>query len=163
MKKIIFLLSIIFFSCNSEQPTQFSKEALLDMVLSLEDSKLTFGEILYNNKGKTILIDVWASWCGDCIRGIPKIKKIQKEFPEVTFVFLSVDRSNPSWKRAVKKYDLMGQHFNFPKGMKSGDFVDFINLSWIPRYMVIDKKGEIALFKATNASDKKLIEVLKNN
>jgi hypothetical protein len=45
--------------------------------------------------------------------------------------------------------------------MKDGKFVDFINLNWIPRYMVIDETGEITLFKATNAADKKIKEVLK--
>ena len=46
--------------------------------------------------------------------------------------------------------------------MNDGDFVDFINLGWIPRYMVINEQGEITLFKATNASDKNIIKALKS-
>jgi hypothetical protein len=45
--------------------------------------------------------------------------------------------------------------------MDDGEFVDFINLNWIPRYMVIDETGERAVFKATNASGKKIKEALK--
>ena len=45
--------------------------------------------------------------------------------------------------------------------MKEGDFVDFVNLNWISRYMVIDEKGEITLFKATDTSDKDIVEALK--
>ena len=45
--------------------------------------------------------------------------------------------------------------------MKDGEFVDFINLNWIPRYMVINESGEITLFKATNAADKEIKEALK--
>ena len=45
--------------------------------------------------------------------------------------------------------------------MKSGEFVDFINLGWIPRYMVIDAQGKISLFKATSASDSAIVEALK--
>lgn len=161
MKKIFFLLIVIFASCNSEKPKQFSDKAMLEMLVTLDDSKITLREVLHAQKGKKIVIDVWASWCKDCISDFPKVKELQKEFPDVTFLFLSVDRSNPSWKKAIKKYNLLGEHYNLPKGMKEGDFVDFINLNWISRFMVIDEKGEIKLFKATKASDKKIIEALK--
>ncbi|MDG1403017.1 TlpA disulfide reductase family protein [Polaribacter sp.] len=161
MKKLFLLLIIVFISCNSEQPTQFSTDAYKEMLIGLDDSKITLREVLYNYKRKKIFIDVWASWCKDCIVGVPKVKELQKEFPGVVFLFLSVDRSNPSWKRAIKRYNLKGVHYNLPEGMKDGKFVDFINLNWIPRYMVIDETGEITLFKATNAADKKIKEVLK--
>ena len=59
--------------------------------------------------------------------------------------------------------DIKGAHYNLPKGMKVGDFVDFLNLSWIPRYLVVDEKGNILLFKATNASDKNIRSALKTN
>ena len=162
MKKIFILFVVILFVSCSEDPKQFSEKVLLDMVIAPDDSKLTFREVLYKHKGEKILIDVWASWCKDCIVGFPKLKDLQKQFPKVKYVFLSVDRSNPSWKRAIKKYNLNGDHYNFPKGQNKGDFVDFINLGWIPRYMVIDETGKILLFKATNASDENIIKALNN-
>ncbi|PQJ77525.1 TlpA family protein disulfide reductase [Polaribacter glomeratus] len=161
MKKIILLLFIVFVSCNSKKPTQFSEEANMEMLLGLDDSKITLREVIYEHKGKKILIDVWASWCKDCIVGFPKVKELQKEFPDVVFLFLSVDRSSPSWKRAIEKYNLIGEHYNLPEGMDDGAFVNFINLSWIARYMVIDEAGEISLFKATDASDEKIKKALK--
>ena len=45
--------------------------------------------------------------------------------------------------------------------MKKGDLVEFLNVSWIPRYIVVNEKGEITLFKATDASDKDIIRALK--
>ncbi|MFT6870019.1 MAG: thiol-disulfide isomerase/thioredoxin [Paraglaciecola sp.] len=161
MKKIMLLILIIFISCNTNAPKEFSEKALQDMLIGLDNSKITFREVLYHNKGKKILIDVWASWCKDCIVGLPASKKLQKEFPDVAYVFLSVDFSKPSWKRFIKKYNVVGQHYNLPKGMNSGDFVDFINLGWIPRYIVVDEKGGIQLFKATKASDKSIVKALK--
>ena len=161
MKKIFLLSIILFMSCNTNNPKEFSEEALQDMVLTVTNEKMTFREVLYQNKGKTILIDVWASWCKDCIVSLPDLEELQKNFPEVSYVFLSVDRGNTAWKRAIEKYNLKGQHYNFPKGQKNGVFVDFINLWWTPRYMVINKKGEITLFKATKITDKKIVEALK--
>jgi len=161
MKKIILFLLIIFIGCNTNYPKQFSEPANLEMLIGLDNSKITLREVLYQHKGKKIVIDVWASWCKDCIVGFPKVKALQEEFPEVVFLFLSVDLSNHSWRKAIKKYNVIGEHYNLPKGMNDGDFIDFINLGWIPRYMVIDEKGEIALFKATNASDKNIQKALK--
>ena len=43
-----------------------------------------------------------------------------------------------------------------------GVFGKAVKLNWIPRYMVVDKTGKIALFKAIEADDEKLIETLEN-
>ncbi len=161
MKKLFLLFIIVFISCNSEKPTQFSDEAYQEILIDINNSKTSLRDVLSDHKGKKILIDVWASWCKDCIASVTKIKELQKEFPNVTFLFLSVDKNNLSWKRAINKYNLIGKHYNLPEGMKDGKFVNFINLNWIPRYMVINETGEISLFKAINTADKKLKEALK--
>ncbi|KGL58682.1 TlpA family protein disulfide reductase [Polaribacter sp. Hel1_85] len=163
-KKLSILVLLLFFvSCNFETPTEFSEKALNEKIFSLNDVSSTFKEVIDEHKGKKILIDVWASWCRDCLAGMPKVKELQKEFPEVVFLFLSVDERIGSWKRGVKKYNLKGEHFNLPKGMKDGDLVNFLNVSWIPRYIVLDENGEIILFKATNASDNDIITALKKS
>ena len=160
-KKISIVVLLLFFvSCNLEKPTTFSEKALNEKLYNLNDVSSTFKEVLNQHKGKKILIDVWASWCRDCIEGMPKVKALQKEYPEVVFLFLSVDERIGSWKRGVKKYNIKGEHYNLPNGMKKGDLVDFLNVSWIPRYVVVDENGNISLFKATDASDSKITEVL---
>lgn len=151
---------MLFISCNTEKPKQFSEPANLEMLIGVDGTKITFREVIQKYKGQKILIDFWASWCKDCIVGFPKINQFQKEFPEVAFVFLSTDYSKPSWKRAIEKYNLKGEHYNLPKGMNDGDLADFINLRWLPTYMVIDENGEISLFRATKISDKKIKDAL---
>jgi thiol-disulfide isomerase/thioredoxin len=163
-KKVsILVLLCIFVSCNIETPTTFSEKALNEKLYNLDDVPSTLQEVMNQHKGQKILIDVWASWCRDCIAGMPKVKELQKEFPEVVFLFLSVDERIGSWKRGVKRYKVIGEHYNLPKGMKDGDLVDFLNVSWIPRYIVVDEKGSITLFKATDASDKDIITALKKS
>lgn len=161
-KKISLLaLLLLLVSCNFETPVKFSDKALNEQVYNLNDKVATFSQVLEKHKGKKILIDVWAAWCRDCIEGLPKVKKLQDQYPEVEFLFLSVDERVETWKRAVKRYNIKGEHYNLPKGMKKGDLVDFLNLGWIPRYLVINEKGDISLFKATNASDKDIVVALK--
>jgi thiol-disulfide isomerase/thioredoxin len=163
-KKIIVLVYVSFLaSCSLETPTEFSEKALLEKVYDLNDEVSTFKDVIDQYKGKKILIDVWASWCRDCIEGMPKVKALQKEFPEVVYLFLSVDEKNGSWKRGVKHYNVIGEHYNLPNGMKKGDLVDFLNVSWIPRYVVVDENGGISLFNAIDAADKDVIEALKKS
>jgi len=163
MNKIVPILVLLFFftSCSFEVPKEFSDKALNEKLYNLKDIDATLQEVLNQYKGKKVLIDVWASWCRDCIAGLPKVKEIQREFKEVVFLFLSVDERIDSWKRGVKRYNIKGEHYNLPKGMKKGDLVEFLNISWIPRYVVVNEKGEITLFKATDASDKDIITALK--
>jgi len=160
MQKIIFVkyiaILLLFWSCNTEKPTQFSEEALQDTFITLDGTALPFQEILSQYKGKTVLIDVWASWCRDCIKGIPKVKKLQAEYPEIAYVFLSLDKNNSSWKNGIKKYQLEGDHFYMKSGWK-GAFGEFLDLDWIPRYVVVDAIGNIKLFKAIKADDPDII------
>jgi len=163
-KKVsILVLLTIFLSCNLEKPTVFSEKSLKEKVYDLNDEASTFKEILEQHKGKKILIDVWASWCRDCIVGMPKVKELQKEFPNVVYLFLSVDEKKGSWKRGVERYNVVGEHYNLPNGMKKGDLVDFLNVSWIPRYVVVDENGEISLFNAIDAMDNDVINALKKS
>ncbi len=157
------MLAFVLLSCNFEKPTTFTDLALKDSVYTLNNQQLSIADMLAKYKGKKIVIDVWASWCGDCVRGLPAVRNLQKQYKDVVFLFLSVDQSKTSWKRAVKRFNMQGAHFILPKGMKDGDFVDFIKLGWIPRYMVINERGKIALFKATSASDSDIEKALNTS
>ncbi|QTE23761.1 TlpA family protein disulfide reductase [Polaribacter cellanae] len=161
MKKTLLLFIILMSSCTFEKPTEFSKLALNDKAYTLSNEEISILEILSKYKGKKILIDLWASWCGDCMKNLPSVKNLQKEFPEVVFLFLSVDKSKRAWKNGITRFNIKGEHYNLRKGMKDGEFVDFLNLGWIPRYLVIDEKGKIKLFKATRASDPDILGALK--
>ena len=157
---ILLVALISFLSCSKDTPTQFSQDVLNDTFVTLSGETTSFNEILTKHEGKTILIDVWASWCKDCIKGMPKVKTLQENNTDVVYVFLSLDKSMDSWKRGIDKYQVEGDHYFMQSGWK-GDFGTFIDLDWIPRYMVVDETGTIKLFKAVKADDSKLINALK--
>lgn len=163
VKKIAVIFIILLVSCNFEEPTQFSDLALKDNVNTINNESFSVQEMFRKYRGKKVLVDVWASWCGDCIRGLPAVKNLQKDFPNVVFLFLSVDKIESAWKNGVQRFRIKGEHYQLPKGMKVGAFVDFIGLSWIPRYLVIDERGEITLFNATSASDSAIENALKQS
>ncbi len=74
-------------------------------------------------------------------------------------MFLSVDKNQRNWKKGIEKYNIKGEHYYMQSGW-SGDFGDFIDLDWTPRYIVVDKDQKIKLFEAVKANDKRIKEVL---
>lgn len=166
MKKILMFLVfgiaafVIYSYTLKNEDTSFKKEALENVMLALDGSQISFKEILKKHKGKTIVMDVWASWCSDCIKGMPKVKALQAENPDVVYLFISMDKTPEAWQKGIERFQINGEHYMANDGMK-GIFGKSINLDWIPRYMVIDKNGKIALYRAIEADDTKLIETIK--
>jgi len=162
MKKATYLViaCLLILNCKAQEPlTEFPEEVLNDAFVTLNGENISFKEILEKYKGQTIFVDVWASWCGDCLKGMPKVKALQKENRDLVYLFLSADRSVESWKKGIGKYQVVGEHYYMPNGMKSV-FSKAIDLDWIPRYMVIDSKGNIKLFRAIKADDSQLLKAL---
>lgn len=163
MKKLIILLSIVMLniSCSNAQKVEFSKEALSNKLVNVDGSETNLKEILKKHKGKTVVIEVWASWCGDCVKNMPNIKEFQATYPNTDFVFLSCDKTSEAWAKGIEKHEIVGDHYLIPEGMK-GAFAKSINLDWIPRYIIIDKKGKIALYKAIETDKEQVNTLLKS-
>jgi thiol-disulfide isomerase/thioredoxin len=154
------LLVTTILSCQNRVETKFSEEALQDELINLKDELVTFKSILEQHKGNTIFIDVWASWCKDCLKGLPGVKMLQQTHPEIDFIYLSLDKSKGAWKKSIDRLEIQGNHFFVQSGWK-GALGDFLGLDWIPRYLIIDKNGIIKVFNAIETTDKKLINNLK--
>ena len=75
MKKIFILATLLIstLGCAQKEETSFKKEALNNVMVTVENKSITFAEILKKYEGKTVVIDIWASWCSDCIKSIPKV------------------------------------------------------------------------------------------
>lgn len=146
--------------CTFRTPVEFSEEALGDHFFTVDNKEVQLMDILKTYKGEKMLINVWASWCKDCIVAIPKMKELQAKFPNVTYVFISSDRNVNAWKKALKKYKIHGEHYFMKNGMDSG-FANFLNSNWIPRYLVVNEIGFVDLFKATKITDKRIVNALK--
>ncbi len=148
MKKTIALfVALASFSCSKAQKKEFSQETLAEKVIAIDGSEVSFQSIVEKYKGKTVVLEFWASWCGDCVKAMPKIKDLQKNNPEVVYVFFSCDKTFDKWKEGIEKHELKGEHYLVKDGMK-GTFGKSLELDWIPRYIVINKKSKISLYRA---------------
>jgi thiol-disulfide isomerase/thioredoxin len=64
MKIIALLVGFLALSCsNSKEKKTFSKEALSETLLATDGSQVAFQDILKKHEGKTMVIEMWASWC----------------------------------------------------------------------------------------------------
>ena len=162
MKKIISLLSVVLLhiSCTQAQ-TEFKKETANFNLKNLDGENNQFKRILRDNYGKITVIEVWASWCGDCVKNMNKIKELQVAYPDLNYVFLSVDKTSEAWIKGIEKHEIKGKHYLIPDGMK-GEFGKSIDLDWIPRYIILDKNGKIVLYRAIETDFDKINETIKN-
>ena len=160
MKRIILaIIALATFSCSKAQKTEFSKVALKETLLATDGSQVAFKNILKKYKGKTLVIEVWASWCGDCVKAMPKVKEMQAKNPDVAYLFISMDKTADKWKAGIEKHEIKGDHFMANDQMK-GVFGKAIDADWIPRYIIVDKKGKIVLYRAIETDFDKINETL---
>ena len=168
MEKLLFLGLILFvFNAFSQKvpdvlKTEFSKEALAQKIVTTCGKKVSINDVLEQHKGKVLIIDFWASWCRDCILALPSTKELKENNPEIEFVYFSLDRSHEQWKKGLEKYNIADQeNYWFDEGWKN-NFNNYIDLNWVPRFMVIDQNGAIANYYSINPKDPELQKTLNS-
>ncbi len=164
MKKTILSLIAaiaIMYSFTNFQKDKFSTTTLSKKLLTTDLKGVSFSDVLKKHQGKTTVIEVWASWCGDCVKAMPKVKDMQTKNPKVDYIFISMDKEADKWLEGIQKHELKGDHYWVTDGMK-GEFGQSIDLDWIPRYIIIDKNGNIVIYRAIETDFDKINETLKS-
>jgi thiol-disulfide isomerase/thioredoxin len=117
-------------------------------------------------KGKYVYIDVWATWCGPCIREIPSLQKIEKQYHDKNIYFLSLsidERKRPkynyeAWRKMIVEKELTGIQLFADNAWKS-KFIIAYGIDSIPRFLLIDPDGNIVSGNAPRPSDPALVEL----
>lgn len=152
-KTIVVLLLFICNSCVVFQPKTFTKAVLNEQLQTLERTTITLQEILEKNKGKKSFIQIFASYCPVSQDSFYDVLALQKQHPEINYIFLSVDHSFYDWKRGLKHIKPKGQFYYIPKKGK-GALGKFLKLTSIPRFLVVNEMGAILVYKQSQVSKK---------
>jgi peroxiredoxin len=114
-------------------------------------------------KGKYLLVDFWASWCGPCRQENPSVVKAYHRFRSKGFDILgvSLDDSKPDWEAAIRHDGLFWTQVSDLQGWKNAVAVQY-GIQGIPMNYLLDREGKI-IAKGLRGEEleKKLSEVLQ--
>jgi thiol-disulfide isomerase/thioredoxin len=115
-------------------------------------------------KGKVVYIDVWASWCGPCRQQFPLAKELKEKLSseqkkQIVFLYISIDNTEEIWKKALLNLEMEGVQTISEGGWNSA-VVKFFGISSIPRYILVDKKGNVFDNNAKRPGDPNIIDDL---
>ena len=97
-------------------------------------------------KGKVVVIDFWATWCGPCVAEMPKMKELYAKYQDqgVEFIGVSLDKPREqggldNLKKFVKEHEIAWpQYF-----AADGEFARYWKVNAIPRVFIVDAEGKL--------------------
>ncbi|MCZ4695599.1 TlpA family protein disulfide reductase [Ancylomarina euxinus] len=145
------VLNQAFEKYNSLLPGQLAPDFQLTDLKGKRVSKTDF-------KGKILVVDIWATWCGPCKAESPYFEALAKEFAneELAFISVCIDSEDAVWRKYLEKHEKTSLQYMAERSEFQAYF-----MNGIPRFMVFDKKGKIIDAFAPRPSDERFRQVIQ--
>jgi peroxiredoxin/alpha/beta superfamily hydrolase len=98
-------------------------------------------------KGKTVVLDFWASWCPDCLKDAPEVARLYEKYRPygIEFIGISMDTDVEAWKKTIEKYGITYPQVSELKKFKETDIAKAYGVKWIPSMVVVGPDGQVKL------------------
>jgi thiol-disulfide isomerase/thioredoxin len=94
-------------------------------------------------KGKVVLLDFWATWCGPCMQAIPAIQRLSEKFKDQPVAIVGVNRDKEGDESKVKR-TIERKQLTFHQAMDTpGTIAKSYKITAIPALILIDKEGVV--------------------
>ena len=161
MKKMRLIAVCILMGATVEMKAQFGPQQDMDSkyateliqpgtpapdfkMLTPDGKKFQFAKFA---KGKTVVLDFWASWCPDCRKDAPEVVRMYEAYKQhgVEFLGISMDTDVEAWKSAIEKFGIAYPQVSELKKFKDTDIAQAYGVKWIPSMVVVGPDGQVKL------------------
>jgi cytochrome c biogenesis protein CcmG, thiol:disulfide interchange protein DsbE len=112
-------------------------------------------------KGRPVVIDFWATWCGPCAMQAPILDRLARKYEERGLVVLGVNIDNPPLSPAVAREYARRKGLSYPILLDARDqAAAMYGVSTLPSLIVIDRKGNVTSFTTGLVDEPSLDEVI---
>jgi thiol-disulfide isomerase/thioredoxin len=108
-------------------------------------------------KGKIVVVDYWATWCGPCIRAIPHNNEVAKEYADKGVILIGAcgGGGEEKMKAVAEKHGI-----EYPVAKVNEASTEAWNVMWWPTYAVVDRKGNVRAIGIKPDSVDKVVDAL---
>lgn len=105
-------------------------------------------------KGKVVYLDIWATWCGTCLKEIPYMERLKEKFRDknVEMITISIDTKVDVWLAKVAAMKMQGIQLIDSNGSTNSKIAKNYKVHGVPHFILIDKHGRIASASAPRPS-----------
>lgn len=112
--------------------------------------------------GKVLYVDIWATWCGPCVKEGPHFKALAEKYkddPRICFISISTDKTDEPWLEFLAEEKPFWPQYRLD-GKNHNDFCTKVGIHAIPRFLLIDKEGRFINADCARPSSDNIEQIL---
>lgn len=143
-------------ACNKPEAPTAMDGGINFTVVDLNGREVSLAQF----RGKTVLLNIWATWCKPCIREIPDLKAVHEDLKDQGVVVLGVllESGSPEEARPLVEQQLQ---INYPVWYGDDAFARLFKVEAFPTTVIIDRTGKVSQVMLGAQTKERFVDALK--